>query len=163
VLFRSKFKEIGDMSLAGEPLLAVQSHQDLRLEVAVPSQCAAHLHLGQAVTVRIDTLAITTPAQVDEMSPEIDPQTRNQWIKIKLPPVAGLQAGYLGWLDQACEHHAALLIPSKAVIRSGQLEAVKVVVEGHINLRHIRTAKTIANKIEVISGLRAGETVVIQP
>jgi RND family efflux transporter MFP subunit len=158
-----KLKEIGDMALPGQPLVTVQTNQDLRLEVAVPSMCATRLSSGMSVKVRIDTLGLATMAQIDEMSPEIDPQTRNQLVKIKLPKLDGLQPGYLGWLDQACEQHQALLIPVPAVIRTGQLEAVKVVANGEMSLRHIRTAKTIVDKVEVISGLRAGETVLISP
>ncbi len=156
-----KFKEIGDTVMAGQPLFAVQTHENLRLEVSVPSQCAARLQLGNEVKVRIDTLAISSVGRIDELSPEIDPQTRNQLIKIQLPKLNGLQAGYLGWMDQICQQHTALLIPKTAVIHLGQLEAVKVLQQGQIQLRHIRTAKNIGDQVEVISGLRAGETVLV--
>jgi RND family efflux transporter MFP subunit len=158
-----KLKEAGDMGLTGEPVVTMQTAQDMRLEVSVPSQCAVRLNSGMTVTVRIDNLGSTLSANIDEIAPEIDPQTRSQLIKIKLPELKGLQPGYLGWLDQACEQHQALLIPNSAVIRVGQLESVKVLTQGEISLRHIRTAKTFADKIEVISGLRVGETVVTNP
>jgi RND family efflux transporter MFP subunit len=159
----TKLKQAGDMGLPGEPLLTMQTAQDMRLEVSVPSQCATKLHSGMKVDVRIDNLDAGLMAQIDEIAPEIDAQTRSQLIKIKLPELKGLQPGYLGWLDQACEQHQALLIPNAAVIHVGQLESVKVLAQGEVSLRHIRTAKTFADKIEVISGLRAGETVVVNP
>ena len=115
------------------------------------------------VNVRIDNLGSTLSAQIDEIAPEIDSQTRSQLIKIKLPELKGLQPGYLGWLEQACEQHQALLIPNAAVIHVGQLESVKVITASDVSLRHIRTAKTFGDKVEVISGLRAGETVVVNP
>jgi RND family efflux transporter MFP subunit len=159
----AKLKEAGDMGMMGEPVVTMQTAQDMRLEVSVPSQCAARLNSGMEVAVRIDNLGSALTAKIDEVAPEIDPQTRSQLIKIKLPDTKGLQPGYLGWLEQACEQHQALLIPQAAVIRVGQLESVEVVTQGEISLRHIRTAKSFADKIEVISGLRAGETVVINP
>lgn len=159
----AKLKETGDMGLSGEPVVTLQTAQDMRLEVNVPSQCATRLNSGMKVNVRIDNLGSILTAQIDEIAPEIDPQTSSQLIKIKLPELKGLQPGYFGWLDQACEQHQALLIPNSAVIRVGQLESVKVLSEGHVSLRHIRTAKTFADKVEVISGLRAGETVIINP
>jgi hypothetical protein len=45
----------------------------------------------------------------------------------------------------------------------GQLEVVKVLSEGRQLMRHIRTAKTFGDQIEVISGLHAGETVISNP
>jgi RND family efflux transporter MFP subunit len=159
----AKLKEAGDMGLMGEPVVTMQTAQDMRLEVSVPSQCATRLNSGMEVTVRIDNLGSALSANIDEIAPEIDPQTRSQLIKIKLPELKGLQPGYLGWLDQACEQHQALLIPNSAVIRVGQLESVKVVSKNEVSLRHIRTAKMFADNIEVISGLRANEVVVKNP
>jgi multidrug efflux pump subunit AcrA (membrane-fusion protein) len=115
------------------------------------------------VTVHIDTLGLTTSAQIDEISPEVDPQTRTQLIKIALPAIEGLQPGYFGWLEQACAQHEALLIPASAVQHIGQLEVVKVLSEGKRHMRHIRTAKTFGDQIEVVSGLHTGETVIVNP
>lgn len=158
-----RIQEPGDMGQPGVPLVTLQTPQGLRLEADVPSTCAGRYRTGMDVTVRIDTLGITTAAQIDEISPEVDPQTRTQLIKIALPAIEGLQPGLFGWLEQACDRHEALLIPTIAVHHIGQLEVVKVLSEGRVLIRHIRTAKTFADQIEVISGLHAGETVIINP
>ena len=158
-----RLQQPGDMGLPGVPVVILQTPQGLRLEADVPAACAGRYRTGMAVTVRIDTLGITTNAQIDEISPEVDPQTRTQLIKIALPAIAGLQPGYFGWLEQACDQHIALLIPADAVEHIGQLEVVKVLSAGKQTMRHIRTAKTFGDKIEVISGLHAGETVVTHP
>jgi RND family efflux transporter MFP subunit len=158
-----RLKEPGDMGLPGVPVATLQTPQGLRLESDVPSTCAGRYSIGMDVTVRIDTLGLTTSAQIDEISPEVDPQTRTQLIKIALPTIAGLQPGHFGWLEQACDQHEALLIPASAVQHIGQLEVVKVLSEGRQLMRHIRTAKIFGDQIEVISGLHAGETVITDP
>ncbi|MDP1774301.1 MAG: efflux RND transporter periplasmic adaptor subunit [Methylobacter sp.] len=158
-----RLQEPGDMGLPGVPVATLQTPQGLRLEVDVPSTCAGRYSIGMDVTVRIDTLGLTTRAQIDEISPEVDPQTRTQLIKTALPAIEGLQPGYFGWLEQACGQHEALLIPVTAVQHIGQLEVVKVVSEGRQLMRHIRTGKTFGEQIEVISGLHAGETVITHP
>ena len=158
-----RLKEPGDMGLPGVPVVTLQTPKGLRLEADVPNTCAGRYSTGMDVTVRIDTLGLTTHAQIDEISPEVDPQTRTQLIKIALPAIEGLQPGYFGWLEQACGQHEALLIPASAVQHIGQLEVVKVLSEGRQLMRHIRTAKTFGDQIEVISGLHAGETVIINP
>jgi len=158
-----RLKEPGDMGLPGMPIVSLQTPQGLRLEADVPSTCAGRYSIGMNVNVRIDTLGQTTSAQIDEISPEIDPQTRTQLIKIALPAMAGLQPGYFGWLEQACDRHEALLIPAAAVQYIGQLEVVKVLSEGRQLMRHIRTGKTFGDQVEVISGLHEGETVIAHP
>lgn len=158
-----RLQEPGDMGQPGVPVLTLQTPQGLRLEANVPSTCAGRYRTGMDVTVRIDTLGITTTAQIDEISPEVDPQTRTQLIKIALPVIEGLQPGLFGWLEQACDRHEALLVPTSAVQHIGQLEVVKVLSEGRVLMRHIRTAKTFGDQVEVISGLHAGEHVIIDP
>jgi RND family efflux transporter MFP subunit len=158
-----RLQQPGDMGLPGVPVVTMQTPLGLRLETDVPSTCAGQYSIGMDVTVRIDTLNLTTSAQIDEISPEVDPQTRTQLIKIALPAIEGLQPGHFGWLEQACDQHETLLIPASAVQHIGQLEVVKVLTEGRQVMRHIRTAKTFGDQVEVISGLQAGETVIIQP
>jgi RND family efflux transporter MFP subunit len=158
-----RLKEPGDMGLPGVPVATLQTPQGLRLEADVPGTCAGRYATGMDVAVRIDALNLTTRAQIDEISPEVDPQTRTQLIKVALPAIAGLQPGYFGWLEQSCAQHEALLIPSGAVQHIGQLEVVKIWAEGRASMRHVRTAKTFGEQIEVISGLHAGETVIVNP
>ncbi|GJL75749.1 efflux RND transporter periplasmic adaptor subunit [Nitrosomonas sp.] len=158
-----RLKQPGDMGLPGVPVVALQIPQGLRLEVDVPNTCARRFSIGMDVTVRIDALDNSIDAQIDEISPEIDPQTHTQLIKIALPEVDGLKPGYFGWLEQACGQHEALLIPVSAVQRIGQLEIVKVLSEGREYVRHVRTAKTFGDRIEVTSGLRTGEIVITHP
>jgi RND family efflux transporter MFP subunit len=158
-----RLKEPGDMALPGSPLVSVQTEQGLRLEADVPTSCAGQFYSGMSVTVRIDALSKTVNAQIDEISPEVDPQTRTQLIKISLPALTGLQPGFFGWMEQACNQHDALIIPASAVQHIGQLEMVQVLIDGQAQTRHIRTAKKFGEQIEVVSGLHAGETVILQP
>jgi len=71
------------------------------------------------------------------------------------------QPGAFAWLEQACGRRQALLIPAKAVSRSGQLESVGLVVEGGVRLRHVRTGKSRDGQVEVLSGLKEGDAVMV--
>lgn len=157
-----RHQEPGDMAMPGVPVVTLQTPKGLRLEAAVPTHCAGSYSTGMEVTVHIDTLKLTTTGSIDEITPEVDPQTRTQLLKVALPAIEGLQPGYFGWLEQACDSHEALLIPSGAVLHIGQLEVVKVLADGRETMRHIRTAKTFGDRKEVLSGLHAGETVIIE-
>lgn len=157
-----RLKEPGDMGLAGVPIVVIHNSAALRLETAVPTQCALHLQLGAWVPVRIETLPEMMTAEIDEITPEVDPETRTILIKATLPLEKKLQPGLFGWLDQACSRHTALLIPARAVRKIGQLEIVRVLVNDRPLTRHVRTGKRHGDLVEIQSGLRESETVIIQ-
>lgn len=155
-----RLQEPGDMAMPSQPIVTFHKPDDLRLEAAIPSHCLSQLKPGMPVTVRIDTLHQTLNGTIDEITPEIDPQTRTQQIKVKLPKTDGLQHGQFGWLELGCQaEQQTLLIPDSAIVRYGQLETVKVVEGQHTMTRHIRTGKRHGQQLEVLSGLHEGETI----
>jgi len=154
-----RLKQPGDMGMPGIPIVTLQAPRGLRLEVEVPAACAGALRPGEVTAVRIDTFNQIFSATIDEIIPEIDAHSHSQLIKIALPAIDSLKPGHFGWLQQACDEHAALLIPASAVQYLGQLEIVRVLSNGRQTTRHIRTGKTFGDQVEVISGLRAGETI----
>lgn len=154
-----RLKEPGDMAMPSETVVTLYQAQALRFEAAIASQCAASVSRGMTAMVRLDALAPTLSAQVDEIAPDIDPHTHTRLLKLSLPAAAGVRHGQFGWLELSCQaERQALLIPLGAVLQYGQLQAVKVVEDGRLHTRHIRTGKRYGDQIEVLSGLRDGET-----
>jgi RND family efflux transporter MFP subunit len=157
-----RYQEPGDMGMPNQPIISFHQPDDLRLEAAIASHCAAQVKLGMTVKVRVDAIHQALNGTVDEIAPEIDAQTRSQLIKVKLPVTVGLQHGQFGWLELGCQaEQQALLIPASAVLRYGQLQAVKVVENSRLQTRHIRTGKQYGDQLEVLSGLSDGETILI--
>ena len=150
-------QEPGDMAMPGAPVLTVQSGQRLRVETAIPTSCAGEVRLGEALTARIGehTFAVT----VEEITPAADPKTSTVLVKASLENPNAAKPGTFVWVEQNCGSRKALLIPSAAVSRSGQLESVLLVVDGGTRLRHIRTGKVRDNRVEVLSGLQEGDVV----
>lgn len=155
-----RLKEPGDMAMPSDAVVLMHKPDDLRLEAAIASHCLEQVKLDMPVTVRFDAIHQTLEAKVDEIAPEVDPQTHTQMIKVKLPVLAGLQHGQYGWLELSCQaEQQALLIPETAVLHYGQLQAVKVVDGQQLHTRHIRTGKRFGDRVEVLSGLRDGDII----
>lgn len=156
-----RLKEAGDIGLPGDPVAILLNPDDLRLEVAIPNSCKNRIKVGLPVLVRVDTLPGSLQATIDEIAPEIDRQTGMQMVKAALPVSAGLKHGQFAWLEQGCESGRDLIfIPITAVIHYGQMEAVKIVENKQVYSRHIRTGKQQGASVEVLSGLRPGETII---
>ncbi len=156
-----RLKQPGDMALAGTPIVAMHNSAALRLEAAVPTSCARYIHLGDQVPVKIETLTQHFKAEINEIVPEVDPQTRTILIKASLPIINGLQPGLFGWLEQTCSQHKGLVIPVTALRKIGQLNIVKVIVNQRVQTRQVRIGKHYGQQIEIQSGLNEGETVII--
>ena len=157
----SRNQEPGDMAQPGIPVITLQQSQYLRVEAAIPATCAGKIKLGNALTARVGLPPQEIKVTVDEIQPAADPQTRTVLVKALLPTDSGAQPGAFAWLRQACGHESVLLVPAAAVRRIGQLESVKLVINGQARLRHVRTGKRFGDAVEILSGLNEGDSVLI--
>jgi RND family efflux transporter MFP subunit len=157
-----RHREPGDMALPGGAVLTLQQAGELRIESAIPARCAGYVRLGDELRARIADPERELRAVVDEIRPAADPATRTVLVKARLPETGGLRPGAFGWLYQACGQDEVLLLPEAAVGRIGQLESVRLVTgEGRPRLRHVRTGKRRAGQVEILSGLEAGDRVLL--
>jgi multidrug efflux pump subunit AcrA (membrane-fusion protein) len=56
---------------------------------------------------------------------------------------------------------SALRVPAGAVVQRGQMELVFIVADNRAQLRLVKTGKRVGPEIEIVSGVEAGEQVVI--
>ncbi|MBI2813778.1 MAG: efflux RND transporter periplasmic adaptor subunit [Opitutae bacterium] len=152
----------GDLATPGRPLLALESTQRLRAEGAVPEHAAASLKIGRPVGVVLDENAIPLLGDLEEISGAADAVSRSILVKVALPPGAA-RSGQFARLRVASGETAALLAPGAALTRFGQMERVFVVEAGHAVLRLVKTGRVIDERVEILSGLNAGETVILAP
>jgi membrane fusion protein (multidrug efflux system) len=158
-----RLREPGDMGIAGEPVVILHNPAALRLEASLPASCAGRIRIGDTARVRIDALNAALDATIDEIVPAADPMTGTVLIKADLPETQGLQPGLFGWLEQSCGiEHTALLIPAAALRRVGQVEIVTVQDGDRFSTRHVRSGFSYGTRVEILSGLDAGETVAIR-
>ncbi len=100
---------------------------------------------------------------VDYVYPEIDPQTRTVRLRITLVPPPGLRPNMLAEVSLAGAVMADVVhVPRSAVIRDGREERVVVALgEGRFASRKVVTGVESGERIAVLEGLRAGESVVV--
>ena len=153
-----RHQEPGDMAQPGGPILTLLQSATLRVEASLPTSCADLLATGDSVSVHSAHPPGDFAAVIDEVQPSSDPQTRTVLVKARLPANTPLNPGNYVWLQHACGQASVLLIPATAVTRIGQLESVRLIVDGHPRLRHVRTGKRYGDAVEILSGLKAGDT-----
>ena len=155
--------EVGDLASPGQELLALYDPTRMRLEAAVPVRLVPHLALGESVEVAIEHPAVTLPGTVAEIVGEIDSRSRTQVVRVNMErPEADLLPGAFGRLWVATGSRAALYAPAAAVRRVGQLERVDLVRDGRIIDRLVRTGPAHAGRVEILSGLADGDTILAE-
>lgn len=157
-----KYADVGDLAAPGKPLLEMEDSRTLRLEADVPEAVVGKLTLGDKLPVRISALEKEFAGVISEISPAADPGSRTFLVKLDLPPQAGLRAGQFGRVAMPVGETAALRVPAAAVVQRGQMEIVFVVINSHAQLRIVKTGKRIGDEVELVSGVEAGERVVVE-
>ena len=156
--------EAGDLANPGQVLLAVYDPTRMRLEVPVPLRLIEKLALRQDVEVTLDRPAKTYPGKVTEIVSEVDPLSRTQKVKVRIEGASGeVLPGTFGRLWVEADKRNALVIPSSAVYRVGQLEMVQLARSGYAVQRLVKTGPGVGDKVEVISGLQAGDVILLKP
>lgn len=151
--------EAGDLASPGQPLLVVYDPTRMRLEVPVPVRLIPRVALGGKVEVTLDQTKLPVGGEITEIVSEIDPLSRTRKVKVRLASAEGVLPGTFGrlWLED--EARPTLLLPPAAITRVGQLEAVRVVQEGRLIQRLVRSGPARGDQVEILSGLNAGEQV----
>ena len=157
-----RYADPGDTATPGTPLLKLYEPARLRLEADVRESLATTLRRGQTLNVHIDALDITLAAQVDEIAPTADPGSRSFRVKVLLPSAANLYPGMFGRLSIEHGERTQLRVPEASIARFGQLEFVRIATEQGVVRRYVRTGDALPQGyVEVVSGLAAGERVVL--
>jgi multidrug efflux pump subunit AcrA (membrane-fusion protein) len=164
----SRQADVGYMAAPGAPLLTIESGTDYRLEAAVQESQINKIHLRDQVRVQIDALGQQELAgTVVEIVPASDPASRTYLVKIGISSPGGnqqiIRSGLYGKARFITGQTQAMTIPRKALVETGQLTSLFVVDQSGIaRMRLVTTGKTYSDRVEVLSGLKEGEQIVIE-
>ncbi len=150
----------GDLATPGLPLLALESTAHLRAEGSIPERLATRLHIGDALAVLLDDQSDALAGQIEELSASADSISRSTLAKVALP-AGHVRSGQFVRLQIPAGEHPALLVPGEVLSRFGQMERVFVVRDGRAVLRLVKAGRATGGRLEILSGLSAGETVVL--
>ncbi|WP_422845433.1 efflux RND transporter periplasmic adaptor subunit [Acidovorax sp. M2(2025)] len=170
---------VGDMALPGKPLLTVYDPSAMRVTAAVGQQQAAALRNASGpVQIEIPGLTperVAVPAGKVQVLPTVDSLSHTVQVRVDLPPgTAGAAPGMFArlWLPTAPPQSAAagaaqagpLLVPASAVVRRAEMTGLYVLdAQDRPLLRQVRLGRAVGDQVEVLSGIRAGERVALQP
>jgi RND family efflux transporter MFP subunit len=139
----------------------------LRVFVNVPQVFATGIKVGQQVTVyQRDDPSRQFAGKVTRTADALDPNTRTLLTEVQVPnPDNFLRPGmYLQAKFIFNRVNPSLRIPAAAiVVRSGPRKVAVLDAQHAVHYRDVQLGRDFGDEIEVLTGLNAGDTVVVHP
>ena len=153
--------DVGDLVRPGQMLVTLFDPTRMQLVASVRESLAQRLAVGQEIGVAIEGFDKKCTGEISEIVPEAQAASRAFQVKVTGPCPTGIYTGMFARMLIPLDEEKVLVVPRKAVHPVGQLELVDVVDDGRANRRAVRTGRVFDDNVEILSGLRDGEQVVI--
>jgi RND family efflux transporter MFP subunit len=155
----------GTSSNKGDQALCRLSQNDLlRLVIPVPERAVAEVQNGETVAVHVSTTNQMFNGKIVRSSDQIDTETRTMHTEIDVPnPKYVLVPGMYATVQIPLHAvHNVLTVPVQAVETSGEDRGDVLVVnsDNKIEKRGVALGVQSATDVQIVSGLKEGETVV---
>ena len=154
----------GQRIMAGEPLYRVADLSTVWVEGEVYEQDLRTVAAGRSVTAEFDALpGERRTGRVAYVYPTLSPETRTARVRVAFAnPGLRLKPGmYATLLLEGAARGATLSVPRGAVLATGERQLVFVKhANGQLEPREVRTGSASDERVEILSGLALGDTVV---
>lgn len=159
-----KHVEAGDFATVGTPLLQLDGRNAFEIEAGLPESPGITLAPGDMLEVEIPAARIHFRGAIAEFSSAADATARSITVKIAVPPGTAVRPGQFARVFVPATPSVALFVPTSAVSTFGQMTRVFTVgPENRALLRLVKTGAPRGDRIEILSGLDAAESVVVAP
>lgn len=156
--------EAGDLVGAQTRLFTVADISTLVVRVGVSELDVVRIDVGDPVSVMLDAFpGRVFPGAVRRVFPTADPGTRLVPVEVALDGshAATVRPGFLARVTFAVgAHDDVLLVPASALVGAGGTQSVFVLENGTAVRRTVTTGVTSEGRVQIVSGLAAGERVV---
>ena len=154
--------ELGELVGPGQPLISGLSLQSLRVNVDVPQSMFRAVHTIGKAFVYVDDQRVEAESMT--FFPVADTGSNTFRVRVNLPDgAATLYPGMFVKVGFVVGETRRLLVPVDAIVRRSELSGVYVADGDRVALRQVRLGRAYDGKIEVLSGLDAGETIAADP
>ena len=151
----------GTAIFPGSPLLVVESTARPQVLADLSTEYAANLRVGLEVSLRSTVNAEMIVGRVAEIVPQSNPATHSIQFKVDLPAeIQAISGQYMKVLVPAGSKNA-LLVPHKAIRRTGQLTGLFVTdADSKARFRLVKLAPYDAERSEILAGIDPGEEII---
>ena len=157
----AKYANVGDFVGPGR-LLLILDKPPYDVAVYLPERFFGHVKVGQQLEIEVN--GKTVKGTVKKVTNAVDPMSRSFYVKISLPEGCKVVSGKSVYVRVPEPKKVKVIyVPKSAVFKWGDFTAVYVVDKnGILHLRFVRLGLERDGKVEILSGLKDGEKVVVE-
>lgn len=156
--------DVGGLAAPGRPLVRVESLEGQQMRFSVRENDIGRVTIGDQLEMRIDARPDlgAIAGEIREIVPSADPATHTFTVKASLGEI-DVPSGFSGRATISGDITERIVVPVGAVHRRGGLELVIVrAADGSARTRAVTIGGALSDeRVEILSGLDAGESVVI--
>ncbi len=158
-----RFVKLGNTLRPNDPLFRIADLTPLVAEVFVPEREMHKLQVGQTASAVIDAAGGAFEAVIRRISPVVDSTTGTFKVTLEIhDTTAQLKPGMFARVNIVHDRRADVLrVPRSALIEDDGHSRLFVVVAGKAIAREVTLGLTDGAAVEITSGLRTGEQVVV--
>jgi RND family efflux transporter MFP subunit len=162
---RERHATPGQFLATGTPVVTIVRVNPLRLRLSIPEREAALVRPGLQVRVTVEGDPTVHPARVARISPAIDESSRTLHLEAEVAnPTGVLRPGAFATAEVVTEsRELSILIPETALTSFAGVDKVFIVTDGKAVERPVTLGRRHEGEVEVVSGLRSGDRVVLSP
>jgi RND family efflux transporter MFP subunit len=155
---------VGDYVAVGAPIVRLVKLDPLRLRLDVPERESSAVRPGQEVRLTVEGDTNVYAGRLARIAPAISQSDRMLPVEADVPNPGSLRAGLFA-RAQIVTHpgEESLSIPAQALVTFAGIEKVVVLQDGKAAERTVTTGRRGLDWIEITSGLKTGEAVVLDP
>jgi RND family efflux transporter MFP subunit len=163
-----RYVQVGESVQSGppvpQPLIAIESLDELRVNVQVPQSAAAAIRRYLRADVLADGGTRRIAADKVSVFPYADPDTHSFGVRVAFPGKdAGLYPGMTVKVAFATGEVRRLMVPVSALVERGELRGVYVLGADGVALRQVRVGARDGDRVQVMAGLDDGERIAVDP
>ena len=158
---------VGALVEPGTVIATIDDDSSMKLDFSIPSTFLSTIRLGLPIEAKADAFGERSfTGEVTGIDSRVDPVTRSVTVRAVIPNKDGvLKSGILMMVEILKNRRQAVVVPEQAVIarkRETRVFVVDTKNEGpKAQSRLVELGTRLDGKVEVVSGLDAGELVVI--
>ena len=161
---QSRTASPGEFLQVGTPVVSLVRLDPLRLRLEVPERDSIHVRTNQQVRLTVDGNTNVFHGIVARISPAITEQNRMLIAEADVPAQPGLRPGLFVRANIVVNDRERVLgVPDKALIVFAGIEKVITIADGKARECAVTTGRRADGWIEIVSGLKLGEPVVLDP
>ena len=161
---QARSANLGEYVATGVPIVTLVKSNPLRLRLEVPERDSMMVRHGQLLQLRVEGDTNAYPGQIARLSPALSEQDRMLRVEANVPNPGNLRPGLFASASIIVdEHEEVLTVPTNAVVTFAGIEKVVVVQDGKALEKDVNTGRRRGDRVEIVSGLGLGESVVLDP